>query len=324
VKIAGKIAVISACLMCVTAPAFSATLVAKLHLGKEPYSPAINSVTHRLYTVNQTDQTVSVVDTTSNQVVATIPFSVEILYLAVNPVTNRIYLVTGYPASTVYVINGADNSIVTTIAIGNGGTGIAVDANSNRVYVANNADATISVIDGGSNSVTDTIAMPGNPNWLAIDESTQNVYVAATNASTFASTLYVISEASDAITETIALPGSLPLVAAVAVDAAAQRAYVVDNFAGALDVIDASTFTVTGTVSGVDSANCAAVNPFTHSVLVGNDTAADGQNVAAINTSTLQIVGRVHTPKEVLGVTVDPTFGASYVTLQIDGLAVFH
>lgn len=56
---------------------------------------------------------------------------------------------------------------------------------------------------------------------------------------------------------------------------------------------------------------------------MGNVTAADGQNVAAINTSTLQIVGRVHTPNEVVGVTVDPTFNHSYVTLQPDGLAVF-
>jgi YVTN family beta-propeller protein len=257
-------------------------------------------------------------------VVATIPFTVEIVCLAVNSVTNRIYLVAGSTASTVYVINGANNSIVTTIAIGNVSSGIAVDSNSNRVYVANNSDSTVSVIDGASNTVIDTVAMPGNPGSVAIDESTQNVYVLASNSSTFASTLYVVSEATDAVIETIPLPGTLPLAAGVAVDPAAQRAYVIDNFAGALDVIDTTTFTVTGTVSGVDSADCLAVNPFTHNVLVGNDTAADGHNVAAINPSTLQIAGRVHTPKEVLGVTVDPTFGASYVTLQPDGLAVFH
>ena len=318
-----RIAVLCACLLSFASPLYSTTPIAKLHLGKVPYSPAINTVTHRLYTSNQTDQTVSVVNTTNNTVVATVPFpGIEILYLAVNPVTNRLYITTGFPSSTVYVMDGANNSILATIPIGNGAVGIAVDANRNLIYAANHTDNTVSVIDGNLNSVIDTIAMPGSPSWVAVDEASQNVFVTASDSS-FASTLYVISESTNTVTETIPLPGTLPLAAGVAVDPAVERAYVIDNFAGALDVIDATTFAVTGTVAGVDSADCLAVNPFTHNVLVGNTTSADGQNVASINPTTLQIVGRIHVPNEVVGVTVDSTLGHKFVTLQPDGLAIF-
>ncbi len=323
-KFAAGIAVLCAYLVASALPLFSATLIAKLHLGKVPYSPAINSVNHRLYTSNQTDQTVSVVDTTNNTVVATVPFSgIEILYLAANPVTNRIYITTGFPSSAVYVMDGTNNSILATIPIGNGAVGIAVDANSNLIYAANHTDNTVSVIDGNTNSVVDIVAMPGSPSWVAVDEASQNVFVTA-NDSSFASTLYVISESTNTVTETIPLPGTLPLAAGVAVDPAVERAYVIDNFAGALDVIDATTFTVTGTVAGVDSADCLAVNPFTHNVLVGNTTSADGQNVASINSTTLQVVGRIHAPNEAMGVAVDGTSGHKFVTLQSDGPAVFQ
>jgi YVTN family beta-propeller protein len=274
--------------------------------------------------VNQTDQTVSVVDITNNTVIATVPFpGIDILYLAVNPVTNRIYMTTGYPASTVYVLDGTNNSVITTIPIGNIGVGIAVDPNRNVVYAANHGDNTISVIDGNTNSVVDTIAMPGSPFSIAVDQAAQNLFVTASDTN-FESTLYVVSEATDTVIQTILLPGTYPLAAGVAVDAAVRRAYVIDNFAGTLDVIDADSFIVLGTVPGVDSAVCLAVNPFSHNVLVGNATVADGRNVASINPATLQIVGRTYSPKQVIGVTVDPTSGHKFVTVQPDGLAVFQ
>src|SRR5438876_11501503 len=55
--------------------------------------------------------------------------------VAVNPVTNRIY-VANNTSNSVSVINGADNTTA-TVAVGTNPTGVAVNQVTNRIYVAN-------------------------------------------------------------------------------------------------------------------------------------------------------------------------------------------
>ncbi|MGD0478468.1 MAG: beta-propeller fold lactonase family protein, partial [Nitrososphaerales archaeon] len=76
--------------------------------------------------------------------------------VAVNPTTNTVY-VTNSGDGTVTVINGADNSIITTIPVGSGNGSdpidVAVNPTTNLVYVANSGDGTVTVIDGATNTV---------------------------------------------------------------------------------------------------------------------------------------------------------------------------
>ena len=63
------------------------------------------------------------------------------------------------------VINGATNTVTATIAVGAEPDGVAVDATTNTIYVANNGDNTVSVINGATNTVTATIPVGPRPGW---------------------------------------------------------------------------------------------------------------------------------------------------------------
>jgi YVTN family beta-propeller protein len=307
-----------------TTTLYSVTLVTKIHVGRFPSSPVVNSTTHRLYTLNEVDQSISVVDTTSYTVLDTIPFPVQILGMDINPITNMLYVTSLYPSGVVYVINAADDTVVTTIPVGNGASGVAVNSITNRVYACNYLDNTVSVIDGSSNTVIDTISLPAGAEYSAVDTTANYVYIASKYGYPINSTVYVIDASSDTLIQTVTLPGQIPNAAGIVVDHSLGQAYVADNNNGTLDIIDINAFSVKATVTGVDSCDTLALNPGTHAILVANDSLTDGPNVAAINGTTFKLTGRIHAKRQVTGVVVDPSTSYINIAMENGGLAVFH
>jgi YVTN family beta-propeller protein len=103
-----------------------------------------------------------------------------------------------------------------TIVAGAGPSAIAVNARTNRIYVANEGSGTVTEIDGNSHATT-TIPVGSRPQYIAVNEATNRVYV--NNAGD--SSLSVIDGATRAVT-------SLPLgsVGPLVVDEARNRVYV--------------------------------------------------------------------------------------------------
>ena len=88
---------------------------------------------------NQLDsRSISVIDGISNSVDETIRFGEGgIPYgLAVNPLTNRIY-VTDIGSNSVHVIDGQTNKLISTVSVGVKPVNIAVNIRGNTVYVSN-------------------------------------------------------------------------------------------------------------------------------------------------------------------------------------------
>jgi YVTN family beta-propeller protein len=90
----------------------------------------------------------------------------ELNAVAVNPVTNKIY-VTNYDSDNVTVIDGATN-LTTTVAAGSRPTAVAVNPVSNKIYVANYDSANVTVIDGATNATT-TVTVGTNPYAVAVN-----------------------------------------------------------------------------------------------------------------------------------------------------------
>ena len=103
---------------------------------------------------NVGDKTMSVIDGSTNTVLGK-PIPVgkgtqdgALVGMAVNPTTNRLYVVNGLD-STVSVIDGSTNAVLgSPIPVGGIAREIGVNPVTNRLYVANYADDTVSVIDG--------------------------------------------------------------------------------------------------------------------------------------------------------------------------------
>ena len=93
------------------------------------------------YVTNTASATVSVVNTGTNSVIATVPVGNEPVGIATDPGGTRVY-VTNSSSNTVSVIDTATNTVTATIAVGQRPQAVAVAPDSSRMYVANDGIAT--------------------------------------------------------------------------------------------------------------------------------------------------------------------------------------
>jgi len=148
-----------------------------------PVGVAVNPVTDLVYTTG--NDNVLVIDGSSYLTLATLSVGTAPSSLAVNPATNRIY-VGNRMSDDVSVIDGATNTVVATIPLGDGPGPqfVAVNPTTNRIYVADLN--TIYVIDGSTNAVAGTISMYNAG--LTVNPTTNRLYVLGVD------TLWVIED----------------------------------------------------------------------------------------------------------------------------------
>ena len=168
---------------------------------------------------------VSVIDTVSNTVIATIPVSGGTSGVAVSPDGGKVY-VTGDDVS---VIDTASNTVIATIQVGGFPEGVAVSPDGSKVYVANfyycgtgGTPGCVSVIDTASNTVIATIIPVGVRNYLegvAVSPDGSKVYVANSGANSVS----VIATASNTVTATIPV-GNEPMAFGIFIQPAPQFA----------------------------------------------------------------------------------------------------
>jgi YVTN family beta-propeller protein len=103
--------------------------------------------------------TVSVVDTATNTVTATITVGSDTFGVAVSPDGSKVY-VANDNADTVSVIDTATNTVTATITVGSGPFGVAVTPDGSKAYVAISGANTVSVINTATNTVKSTITDP--------------------------------------------------------------------------------------------------------------------------------------------------------------------
>ena len=273
------------------------------------------------YVVNQcasssncTYGTVSVIDTASGLVTATIPVGIDPQGVAVSPSGRRVY-VNNYCGNsacfngTVSVIDTATNAVTATITVGANPIGVTVNPDGSRVYVANNGSDTVSVIDTATGQVTGSpITVGVNPFGVAVSPDGSRVY--ATNDSS--DSVSVIDTATDQVTASII--ESDPLGVAVSPDG--SRVYVSNNCTygsclnGTVSVIDTATNAVTATITVGANPIGVTVNPDGSRVYVANQTS---DSVSVIDTATGQVTATIPIGSQPIGVAVSPDGSRLYV-----------
>jgi YVTN family beta-propeller protein len=190
---------------------------------------AINETTQRGYVSLSSPASVAVLDVASNSVLIHIPISGAAggFGIALNETTNRIYIAHNSNENSLTVIDGATNSIITQIAVGNGPTGIAVNELNNHIYVANYLDNTLSIIDGITNTVIQTLTVGDGPHAVTVNPNTAKVYV----ANRYSNTVTVIQDGAPP-TQEISPPTNLSASAGVSSIALEWEASLSSNVAG--------------------------------------------------------------------------------------------
>jgi large repetitive protein len=224
-------------------PGYTATLIPT---GQDANWVAVDPDTGMVYFADVTDE-VTVIDSSTNAVVTTIAMPGATQGVAVDAVTDTVYVTVAASTTTsapvVAVIDGATNTVTATIALPVGSTpdGVAVDSSTGTVYVAEDGALAVAAIDESTNSVMATVSMNGtcSPDALAVDESTDVIWAGCDSDGVVA-----ISGASDTVTPDF-FAGS---VGAVAVDPATDTVYATIPAIDELKIIDGATGTVSMTM----------------------------------------------------------------------------
>ena len=251
----------------------AAGLIVLLAAGTDPAAVAVNPITNLIYVANGGDTTATVVDGTSNTSVQLAGVTgINSFALSLNVLTNKVYITNGNGAAVTVIDGNYPTAPTASFSVGNLPIGLAVNAATNRVFVANYGGG-VSVIDAAVNASV-PISVASSPVAVAVNPLTKQVYVASSQGGSTPGNVTVIdgtglTGASDtALTPTIPV-GNNP--AAVAVNAATNTIYVLNQGSNSVSAINGSNLAATPVILTVGSNPAAiAVNPVTNGVYVAN------------------------------------------------------
>jgi YVTN family beta-propeller protein len=154
--------------------------------------------------VTSFDNTVRVIDTTTNAVIATVPVGAETYGIALTP-NNAFAYVANEDDNTVSVIDTATNTVIATVPVGPSPKLVAITPNGSFAYVTT-APNTVTVISTATNTVVATVTVGLFPEGIAITPNGAFIYV----ANGFSSSVSVINATNNTVVATIPDSESAP------------------------------------------------------------------------------------------------------------------
>ena len=256
-------------------------VTATIPVGTGPVAAAFDPATNNMYVADFgrfispsagffLGENVSVIDSTSNAVIATIKVGSTPEDVAYDPANHDMYVTNG---GTVPVIDGSTNTVIANVNAGRGPFGVADDPVNNDIYVTNIASDNVSVVDSSTNKVVTTIAVGHEPFFDAYDPANHDMYV----VNHVAGTISVIDSLTNLVVATVSFP-TLSLEG-LAFNPINNDMYVTNPTTNTVFVIDSATNTIVDTIT-VGNAP----------VFVAFDPANDDMYVANSNSNTISVV----------------------------------
>lgn len=254
------------------------------------------------------------VSSPAQSVIANIPVTGSPMGVAADPINNRIYAAIN--PSSVAVIDGAANSLLETIPLPFGAQRVAINLETQRVYIAG-CDFSqfplicgMSVLDAKNNDVIGSTIISSQEGiglqGLAVDDRTNRIYVSDANNEL----VDVIDGESNTVIANISLGGSQPL--GLAVDPHVHRLFAVIN-GNEVAIINTHADVIVKRITvGRENAND-AVNPFTHRCYVTDEIFASS-NLGVVNTRHLHFITNIPVGNTPFDVAVDVRSNRVFVT----------
>jgi YVTN family beta-propeller protein len=210
----------------------------------------------------------------------------DLLY---NPINNKIYSANtpdlnnpGAATESVSVINGATNTVITSIPMKKGSRDFCHNTINNKIYVANYFADSVTVIDGKTDAVLAIIPAGDGPRALVYNTKNNHIYC----VNELSGNVTVIDGITNAVTATIPV-GSKPRV--VCYNPLNNKIYVPNAGSGNLSVISGETNGVIAMPPMGNVPRGIVYNPQNNKVYVSNYssdnvTVVDGANDAVVAT----------------------------------------
>jgi YVTN family beta-propeller protein len=130
------------------------------------------------YVTKEFSNTVSVIATATNTVVATVSVGTTPFGVAITPDGTHVYVANNVAQdATVSVIATATNTVVATIPVGSRVVWVAITPDGTHAYVTNQDANTVSVIATATNTVVATVSVGSGPVGVAITPDGTHAYV---------------------------------------------------------------------------------------------------------------------------------------------------
>lgn len=147
-------------------------------------TPPADAAGPKAYVGNFKDDSVSVIDTTTRAVLATVPVAAGPDGIVITPDGATVF-VAGSSASSVSVIDAATDAPAPPIEVGKGPQGLAVTADGRWLLVAVNGEDKVAIVDIARRSVVGSIAV-AKPHTIAVRADGRQAYVSSQEPGHFA------------------------------------------------------------------------------------------------------------------------------------------
>jgi YVTN family beta-propeller protein len=249
---------------------------------------------------------------------ATIPVGIRPGGITYDPSNDRIYVANIW-SSTVSVISGSTNSVISNILVGRYPLWPVYVPSNNQIYVTNAGSNDTYVINATTNRVVKSIAVGTEPFGIAYNPSNNTVYV--TNLAN--NTVSVIDAATDVVVSTIPLSRFSGVINIADSNSPSLLAYVKDNGAlyvskgpYAVSIINKVTnAAVDDILLDTTRANPFGIvyNPTNHNIYV---TKSATNQVSVISTITNSIIGNITVGTRPFDIAYNPINHDMYVANQ--------
>lgn len=263
------------------------------------------SGTSAAYVTNFNSNTVSVIDTSSNSVVTTVPVGAGPVEAAGSPDGTRVY-VTNQNANTLSIIDTTTRIVIGTLATGSRPFEVAFTPDGTHAYVTNSGGNTVQVIDNSANAISAAVTVGFGPAGVAVTPDGRSVYV----ANFFSDSVSVIDTASNNVVATVPV-GSGPNWVAITPNGA--FAYVPNFGSNTVTVIDTVTNAVVATVTVGSIPVEVAISPDGARAYV---TSRVANNVSVIATASNTVLATIPVGFSPAGIAITPDGRFAYVANQ--------
>jgi len=263
-------------------------------VGANHIALAIDRKTNKIYVANTGSGSISVIDGTSDDVVATIPGEAHPYAIAVNDITATVYVTNTYSNAVTVIDVHTDTAHPLNVG---GADGIAIDSRTNTIFLTTYEDPDLRLVNGATGEVR-KISVGAHIWGMVFDEDSGSLYL----AHTVTAELVSLNEKSLAI-RTIPV-GQIPC--ALAVNPATQRLYAVNYSDETLSVIDLRLQRAIATLPVGHHPQAVAVDPIRNVIYVAN---VHGNNVTAIDGRNNRVIGALAAGEDPYAVAVDAKTG---------------
>jgi len=275
-----------------------------------------NRATGKLYHGDFYNNSVTVIDCASGQVLRTIPVGSSPREFCLDPGSNKLYC--SCANGQVAVIDGTQDSLLGVIEVGPLDWNLCHNPHDGRIYCSNAFGGTVSVIDCTADTVIATVQAGECPLDVCYTGPNNCVYCACGPGIAAHDTVAVIDGYSSAVVAKMPV-GSGPI--ALCYVARENAVYCANMCDSTVSVIDCSTNQVTATIAVGIGPSALCLDPARNKVYCGN---YDTDDVSVIDCGTNQVVQRLSAGDAPGAFGFNPTWGRVYVANDRDSTVTVY